>query len=159
VSDTISDGKTRVAWVSSIANINAPTAAELTAGMDLTPRITPDGLKVDPTTADVDTSSLASTFDTMEVGRIKFDNELTLKRGTTGPEDLPYSTLVYGTHGYLVIRRAIAYTTAWTAGQQVEVYPAVCGERANKSPAANEVTKYMVPIKVTSAPATNATVA
>lgn len=159
MSDLISDGRTRVAWVSSIANINAPTAAELTAGLDLTPRLTPDGLKMDPTTADVDTSSLASTFDTMEVGRIKFDGELTLKRGTTTPEDLPYSTLVYNTHGYLVIRRGIAYGTAWTAGQQVEVYPSVCGERANKAPAANEVMKFMAPLKVTTSPATNATVA
>lgn len=157
--DTISDGKTRAVWCSTIANINAPTAAECTAGMELTARITPDGLKVDPTTASVDTGSLASTYDTEEVGRIKFDNELTLKRGTTGPEDLPYSTLVYGVHGYLVIRRAVAYATAWTAGQQVEVYPAVCGERMNKPPAANEVMKYTVPIKVYSAPATNAVVA
>ncbi|MFD0570134.1 hypothetical protein ACFQ0T_14035 [Kitasatospora gansuensis] len=130
--DTISDGRTRAVWCSTIANIFAPTAAELTAGMDLTVRITPDGLKVDPTTASVDTGSLASTYDTEEVGRVKFDNELTLKRGTTGPEDLPYGTLVYGVHGFLVIRRAIAFATAWTAGQQVEVYPSVCGERMNK---------------------------
>jgi len=159
MSDVISDGKTRVAWVSSISNIAAPTTTELNGGLDLTARITPDGLKVDPTTADVDTSSLASTFDTTEVGRVKYSSELTLKRGTTGPEDLPYTTLVYGVHGYLVIRRTIAYGTAWTSGQQVEVYPAVCGERANKSPAANEVAKYMVPIKVYSAPATSAVIA
>jgi hypothetical protein len=159
MSDLISDGKTRVAWVSSIANINAPTTTELNGGMDLTPRLTPDGLKLDPTTADVDTSSLASTFDTMEVGRIKVDAELTIKRGTTTPEDLPYSTLVYGTHGYLVVRRGITYGTAWTTGQQVEVYPVVCGERANKAPAANEVMKFMAPLKVTTSPATNATVA
>jgi hypothetical protein len=157
--DLISDGKTRATWVASIANINAPTAAECNGGMDLTVRLTPDGLKVDPTTADVDTSSLASTFDTAEVGRVKYDAELTVKRGTTTPEDLPYTTLVYGVHGYLVVRRGLAYSTAYSTGQQVEVYPVVCGERHNKAPAANEVMKYMVPIKVTSAPATNATVA
>ena len=157
--DVIGDGKTRVAWVSTIANINAPTAAELTAGMDITTRITPDGLKVDPTTAGVDTGSLASTYDTEEVGRTKYDNELTLKRGTTGPEDLAYSTLVYGARGYLVVRRALAYTTAWTAGQQVEVYPTVCGERMNKASAANEVLKYTSPMKVYSPPATAAVVA
>jgi hypothetical protein len=32
MSDLISDGNTKVAWVSTIANINAPTVAELTAG-------------------------------------------------------------------------------------------------------------------------------
>ena len=71
MSDLISDGMTRVHWVTTIANINAPTAAELTAGNDFTARITPDGLKLDPSTADVDTSSLASTFDT-KTGQPKF---------------------------------------------------------------------------------------
>ncbi|MGK4583484.1 hypothetical protein [Kitasatospora sp. HPMI-4] len=159
MSDLISDGMTRVAWVASIANINAPTATELTGGLDLTPRLTPDGLKMDPTTADVDTGSLASTFDTMEVGRVKFDAELTVKRGTTPSEDQPYSTLVYGAHGFLVVRRGIGYPTAWTSGQQVEVYPVACGERANKAPAANEVMKFTSALKVTAPPATNAAVA
>lgn len=159
MSDLISDGKTRVAWVASVANINAPTTTELNGGMDLTPRLTPDGLKMDPSTADVDTSSLASTFDTMEVGRIKFDGELTVKRGSTPTEDQPYTTLLYGTHGYLVIRRGVDYATGWASGQQVEVYPVVCGERANKAPAANEVLKFMSPLKVTTQPATNSAVA
>lgn len=157
--DLISDGKTRVAWASTIANINAPTVAELNAALDLTKRITPDGLKADPSTADVDTSSLASTFDTKTVGRIGFDNELTFKRGDNPTDDAPYNTLLYGVSGYLVIRRGIAYTTAWTVGQQVEVYPITCGERANIAPAANEVTKFTSPMKVTDSPATNALVA
>ncbi|MFJ2162361.1 hypothetical protein [Streptomyces sp. NPDC087856] len=157
--DLISDGKTRVAWVTSIANINAPTATELNAGLDLTKRITPDGLKADPTTADVDTSSLASKFDTKTVGRIGFENELTMKRGDNPSDDAPYTTLVYGTVGFMVVRRGIDYTTAWTTGQQVEVYPAICGERANIAPAANEVSKFMSPIKVTDQPATAALVA
>jgi hypothetical protein len=159
MSDLISDGKTRVAWATSIANINAPTVAELTAAADYTTRITPDGLKLDPSTADVDTSSLASTFDTKTVGRVGFDTELTFKRGSTGAEDLPYTTLKYGVSGYLVVRRGIAYTTAWTTGQTVEVYPITCGEPQNSSPAANEVMKFVSPMKVTSSPATAATVA
>jgi hypothetical protein len=60
MSDLISDGMTKVVWASSISNINAPTTTELNAGSDFTTRITPDGLKIDPSTADVDTSSLAS---------------------------------------------------------------------------------------------------
>ncbi|NUS29818.1 MAG: hypothetical protein HOV92_37145 [Streptomyces sp.] len=157
--DLISDGKTRVAWASTISNINAPTVAELTAAIDLTKRITPDGLKADPTTADVDTSSLASKFDTKTVGRIGYENEVTFKRGDNPTDDAPYQTLKYGVSGYLVIRRAIDYTTAWTVGQQVEVYPITCGERANIAPAANEVSKFTSPMKTTDAPATDALVA
>src|SRR5690349_22374201 len=105
MSDLINDGMTKVVWTPTIANINAPTVAELNAGADYTQRITPDGLKLDPSTADVDTSSLASTFDTKTVGRVGFDVELTFKRGDTGPEDLPYTTLKYGVSGFLAVRR------------------------------------------------------
>lgn len=159
MADLISDGMTRVVWASSIANINAPTTTELGAGSDFTARITPDGLKTDPSTADVDTSSLASTYDTKTVGRIGMDVELTFKRGTTPTEDAPYTTLKYGVSGYLVVRRGVAYTTAWAAGQKCEVYPITCGERQNSAPAANEVLKFVSPMKVTSQPNTDATVA
>ncbi|MEU5664761.1 hypothetical protein [Streptomyces longwoodensis] len=159
MADLISDGKTRVAWLSTVANINAPTTAELNAGADYTKRITPDGLKLDPSTADVDTSSLASTFDTKTVGRVGFDVELTFKRGDNPTDDAPYSTLKYGVSGYLVVRRGLAYTTAWATGQKVEVYPITCGEPQNSSPAANEVMKFVSPMRVTDTPATAATVA
>jgi hypothetical protein len=159
MSDLISDGKTRVAWLSTCANINAPTVAELNAGADYTKRITPDGLKVDPSTADVDTSSLASKFDTKTAGRVGYETELTFKRGDNPTDDAPYSTLKYGVSGFLAIRRGVDYATAWTVGQKAEVYPIICGEPANTSPAANEVMKFVSPMKVTDPPATAATVA
>lgn len=159
MSDLISDGKTRVVWASTITNINAPTVAELNASADYTARITPDGLKTDPTTASVDTGSLASTFDTETVGRVKFENEITVKRGSTPSEDAPYQTLKYGVSGYMIVRRGVDYTTAWAIGQKCEVYPTVCGEPVNIAPAANEVMKATIPMKVTSQAATAATVA
>lgn len=160
MADTIVDGTTRVAWVSSLGNPAAPTTTELNGSADYTPRLTPDGLKLDPTTADVDTSSLASVFDTTEAGRVSYDVELTFKRGTTGTaDDAPYATLRRGVHGYLVVRRNIPYTTAWASGQQVEVYYMACGEPANVSPAANEVGKFKSPMKVTVEPNTYAMVA
>jgi hypothetical protein len=159
MSDLINDGMTKVVWATTISNINAPTTTELNAGQDFTPRITPDGLKLDPSTADVDTSSLASTFDTKTVGRIGYDAEVTFKRGTTTPEDLPFATLKYGVSGYLVVRRGIAYATAWATSQKAEVYPITCGEPQNNAPASNEVMKFTSSMKVTSAPATAATVA
>ncbi|MFE4697290.1 hypothetical protein ACFRIC_09370 [Streptomyces sp. NPDC056738] len=158
MSDLINDGMTKVCWAASIGNISSPTATELNAAADYTPRVTPDGLKVDPSTADVDTSSLASTFDTKTVGRIGYDAEITFKRGTTGGEDLPFTTLKYGVSGYLCVRRGVAYATTFSAGQKVEVYPITCGEPMNIAPAANEVAKFTSPMKVTSAPATAATV-
>jgi|SRR2546430_1619240 len=159
MSDLISDGNTKVSWVGSIANINAPTATELNGGSDWTLRITPDGLKADPSTADVDTSSLGSTFTTNQPGRRSYTVELTFKRGSTTIEDQPYTTLVYGASGYLVVRRGTAFATAYATADKVEVYPVTAGEAQNIAPAANEVNKFMSPMKVTSDPATRAVVA
>jgi uncharacterized membrane protein len=159
MSDLITDGNTKVCWVSSIANITAPTAAELNAGFDWTNRLTPDGLKTDPTTADVNTSSLASQFDTVQPGRRSYVCEITFKRGSTPTEDQPYSTLSYQTAGFLVVRRGVAYATAFATGDKCEVYPVAAGEPQNIAPTANEVLKVMVPLKVTSDPATRAVVA
>lgn len=159
MSDLISDGNTKVAWVSSVASTVAPTAAELNAGFDWTSRLTPDGLKTDPTTADVNTSSLASQFDTNQPGRRSYVCEVTFKRGSTALEDQPYTTLTYGTAGFLVVRRGVAYATAFATGDKCEVYPVTCGEPQNIAPVANEVLKVMVSLKVTSDPATRAVVA
>ncbi|MFE5514456.1 hypothetical protein ACFQ9J_28375 [Streptomyces sp. NPDC056529] len=159
MADLISDGKTRVVWLSTVANLNAPTVAELNAGADYTKRITPDGLKLDPTTADVDTSSLASKFDTGTVGRVSFDTEITFKRGDNPTDDAPFTTLKYGVSGFLFVRRGLDFTAAWAAGQKVEGYPITCAEPANMSPTANEVMKFVSKMKVTDTPATSATVA
>lgn len=159
MSDLVSDGMIRVGWVPAVANIHAPAVAELTGGTDLTPRITPDGLGIAPDTATVDTSSLASTFDTEMVGRRSYKNELTCKRGDSPADDYAYALLTYRTKGFLVVRRNIPYTTAWAATQQVEVYPVQCGEPALEAPAKNEVQKFKVPLAVTDEPDARAVVA
>jgi hypothetical protein len=159
VSDVINDGKTRVAWVTAIANIAAPTVAELNAGQDFTTRITPDGLNIPAETADVDNSSLASTYTTNRAGRRSFSPEVTFKRGDSAGDDAPWTTLTYQTMGYLVVRRVLPYTTAWAAGQKVEVYPVECGERNSIPPAPNEVAKFTSQMKLREEPNTNATVA
>lgn len=159
MADLISDGMTRVSWVPSIANINAPTAGELTAGNDWTARLTPDGLKTDPTTASVDTSSLASTFNTSTVGRRSYDIELTFKRGSTPQEDQPYTTLLYGTSGNLVVRRGVPCAQAYATNDEVEVYPVIAGERQNVAPAANEILKFTTKFEMTQPAVTSATVA
>lgn len=159
MSDLVSDGKTKVVWLSSLSSQTAPPAPELNAGADYTTRITPDGLKIDPSTAEVDTSSLASRFDTREPGRVTTDIELTFKKGSTGQEQAPWSTLTYGVHGYLAVRRGIDFETAFAAGQNVEIYPVACGEPAEQPPAANEVSKFVSKMMLTQAPTSRATVA
>ncbi|HEY5834979.1 hypothetical protein [Streptomyces sp.] len=148
MSDLISDGNTKVCWASSLSSLTAPPATELNAAADWTSRVTPDGLTTTPTTADVPTGSLASRQDTNTVGRVGWDVSVTFKKGTTVQELAPYTTLKYGVTGILIVRRGIAYETAFAAGQEVEIYPVTCGERMNIAPAANEVAKFTSPMKL-----------
>lgn len=149
MADITADGKTRVYWVTSISNQNAPTTTELNAGMDLTATMTGDGLSgLQPDTADVDSSSLASTFTSNVNGRTSFSNpQLTLKKqsGT----DTIFTTLTRDTAGFLVVRRSVTQSTAWASAQAVEVYPVLCEEVARVDPAPNTLERYIIGLKVT----------
>src|SRR5689334_9981414 len=127
MADLLSDGNIRAWWVPSIANIAAPTVAELNAGVALECVITLDGLDIKGDTASVDNTALCSTDDTEEPGRVNYTIELTVKRKDTTLEDVGWNTLTDRALGNLVVRRNATVATAWTVGQPVEVYPARCG--------------------------------
>jgi hypothetical protein len=159
VADSSSDGRTRVTYTANVANIGAPTTAELNAGTALEALITADGMAgFQPETADVDNSALNSTFSTVTTGRASFSGT-GLKLKKQSGTDTVYNLLTYGTAGYIVIRRDVSAGTAWAASQAVEVYPIVCGEVQNQDPAPNELHKYLVPLKITSQPNLRATTA
>lgn len=153
------DGKTRVAYVPTIANKSAPTVAELNAGILLQSTMTADGLVgFEATTADVDTTSLASEFDTVTVGRDSFSNTMLRLKKQTGTDTI-FDTLTKGTSGYVVIRRYVAQATAWAADQKVNVYPIICGRERELPPEANTVARYEVPTKINDEPVLRAVVA
>jgi len=154
--DLVSDGKIRVTWAPSVANINAPTVAELNAGLRLDTVMTPDGLQISAKTADVDTSSLSSTFDTSRAGRRGFDVSVKFKRQDAA--DTALSTLVFRAVGFLVVRRTVDAGTANTVGDKCEVYPGECKEGV-RGYGANAVQTVETPIGVTSDPAVAAVVA
>lgn len=158
MADALTDGNIRVSSVPSIANIAAPTTAELNAGTDLTPLITPDGLiGFEPDTAAVDNAKLNSTFNTQQPGRASWSGTALRFVRQTGT-DTVRNTLARGYVTNIVVRRAgVPYTTAWAASQSVEVYPVAAGQRKILAPAANEVEKYEVPFFVTSSPNDSAT--
>jgi hypothetical protein len=139
VADVVADGKTRVYWVTTISNQNAPTTAELNA----------DGLNgFQPDTAAVDVSSLASTFTANANGRTSFSStKLRLKKQASG--DTIFTTLVRDTAGFVVIRRSIVQSTAWASSQAIEVYPALIGEVARMDPEPNTVERYELPVQIT----------
>lgn len=157
--DIPADGKTRVYWVTTIANINAPTTTELNAGIALNSTITADGLVgFKPDTADVDTSALDSTFNTMVNGRTSFSGTMLRLKKQSGTDTI-FTTLIRDAAGYIVIRRSIAAGTAWASAQPCEVYPALCGEVARVDVEPNSLERYEIPIKITASPALRAAVA
>jgi hypothetical protein len=163
--DIVADGKTRVSWVPAVANLAAPTTTELNAGMQLQSTMTASGLSgLQPETAKVDTSSLASTFATSVNGRTSFgDIELEFKKqsGT----DTVYTTLTRDTAGFLVVRTGFAESAAWASNQggslggALRVYPMQCGEVSHRDPEENSLERYGVPMTVTSTPNLRASVA
>lgn len=160
MADVFADGNTRVSFVGAISNIALPTTTELNLGTLLQSTLTADGLMgFEASTAEVDTTSLASTFNTKTIGRDDFSGTgLRLKKQTYG-SDTVFNLFVRGTSGFIVIRRGILETTAWASAQAIEVYPVTCGQTKFLSPEANSVQKYEIPTPVTSAPNLRAAVA
>ena len=158
MADSLSDGRTRVSWVLTIASATLnPTTAELNAGTLLNSLLTPDGLVgFEPETGDVDVSAIDSTFDTKLAGRASFSGTLLRLKKQTG-SDTVYNAFVRDVAGFVVVRRDVLAGTAWGAAQAVEVYPAVTGETRNVAPESNTVHRYEVPIKVSATPNIRAT--
>lgn len=158
--DIIIDGRTRVAFVTSIANRNAPTTAELNAGTLIHDTLTADGLRgFAPETQPVDTSALSSTFNTKAPGRTDYSGTGLMLKKQSPTADTTYNTLIRDFSTNIVIRRGTSAATAWAAADKAEVYPVVCGEVQNQDPEPNSVQKYLVPVFISPEPSLRATVA
>jgi len=160
LADVFVDGNTRVAFVGAIVSIAAPTTTELNLGTLLQSFMTPDGLMgFEATTSEVDNTSLASTFNTKTIGRDDFSGTgLRFKKQTYG-SDTVFTLLTRGTSGFIVVRRGIVETVAWTSAQNVEVYPVTCGQTKFLSPEANAIQKFEIPTPITLAPNLRAVIA
>ena len=163
MADILSDGNTRVAFVASIANQAAPTTTELNAGLLLQSIITADGFEgFEPSTSDVDNTALNSRFDTVTIGRTQFSGTMLRFKKQTGT-DTVYNTLFYGVTGFIVARRYISETTAWTSGQGgggtngiVNVYPVIFGDRRDLKPEGNTLARWEIDTKISNQPSLTA---
>lgn len=138
------DGTIRLAYVATIANQAAPTVAELNAGTLLQSLVTKDGLVTPSETNTVDDAALADTFDGTVPGTFGGPVVLTFKRRTAPDADTAWNLVVYGTTGFIVVRRQIAQATAWTAAQPIEVYPGAWNQKIPVTPARNEQHRFTV---------------
>lgn len=153
----VHDGKTRVYWVPTIANKAAPTVAELNAGTSLAAFLRKDGLDIPFTQNFADNADLEDTFDAQAVGTFGANISLTIFRDDT--TDTAWNLFVYGTAGFIVVRRGVSYSTAWAAAQKAEVYPAQMHEPTPLSTASNENVAAKAMLAITDQPNLKATVA
>lgn len=151
------DGMIRIVVVSSIANIAAPTVAEIGAGTNITNFVTKDGLSVPANQNNVPNASLAETFDSELPG--SFGGTLTLTGIRDAATDTFWDLVVYGTATHLWVRRGIATATAVAASQKCEVYPITWHEPIPLQTAPNEQGRFTAAAPVRSQPNLKATVA
>lgn len=155
------DGKTKVSWLAgldSVADITAVTVAELADELVLESTITPDGLNITPTTGKIDNSNLGSEFTTNKNGRRSFDNSVKFHRQTVTADAIA-DAMVFGSEGYLFVRRGYPKALPWASGQPYEIYPCETGEPAVPASAAEQNWDYMVPLTVSDDPCTTGIVA
>lgn len=157
MSKLVYEGNVKVYWLATApANQAAPSAAEVGAGIDLTPYITKDGVSVPSTQNMVDVAGLNEVYNAEIVGSWGGGAlTLTMFRDDTS-ETNAYDLIVYGTNGALVISR---FGDGTTATDKVEVWPVEMHEPTLMQTAKDEVQKFTASFAVTAAPSVRAVVA
>lgn len=160
MADIVSDGFTRVGWLTVIASIAAPTVTELNNGTLLHDVMTSDGFNgFQPDTALVPTSKFSAVFDTNQPGRISFQGTM-LRFCKQTPTDPIFSLLFpKGVAGFVVVRRSLAAATAWLSTQSIEVYPVVTGQGRKLDTAPNTLERWESPMIFSASPNLQAAVA
>lgn len=144
---------TKVRWLPAVANIAAPSVAEIAAGTDLTPQIPSDGLQFNHTRNNASVSMLDDDFVPEDVGT--YGTGITLKFVRDDTDDDAFDLFNHGEEGFLLISRF----GAPAATKKVEVYPASSHEPAPLPTAENEYQQFEVQIAVTRKPNIRAVVA
>lgn len=111
----ILNGNTAVVWMSAVANIFLPTAAELNGGTRLEPIMRSDGLDITPKTNKIAADNLGSKYMLERMAMIGYDLKLGFHHDTLA--DTAWSLFPYKTAGFLAVRRGIAKATTFATGQ------------------------------------------
>lgn len=158
-----------VVWCSAISNKNAPTVAEITAGIRLQGLMTNDGLKTPSTGKTIDGSDAGDLFNKTFPGSYGGDmGAFTGYRDSKAAVDLAWSTLPQGASGYLVVawpgfaQDATGKgtpTAVATVGDRCEVWPSNVISRARNDPADGKLTTFTSALSFWDSPAQDAVVA
>jgi hypothetical protein len=126
----VDQGKTKLYWVAGdagIANAAAPTVAELNAGVDITClvvstyEVRPDGSETTNERAVCETANNVAPTVQNFMGNLPLFRQFDATTGAPETDDT-LNLFEFGEVGWFVRRTGKPYTTAWTAGDQVETY-------------------------------------
>lgn len=138
MSDVIYEDKLKLYFLPAVADISAPTVAEITAG-DRLVKITKDGVNVTMSEGEVDIGDLDTVFNGKLPGGISASLDLTIKRDDTD-ESATYDLTVRDAAGYLVYAPfGLAVATS-----KVAVFPGVWGTRRLDTSGSDKNQRYMV---------------
>lgn len=162
-----STGELRLSFVPSVANIHAPTLAEITAGVDLTAFLKRDGLDTPKDGNTASAADVSSPYNKTTTGTFGGDPiTLNLYRDSVPAQDTAWSTLVPpkgdapdGTPGFLIVRRFGGSAVAFAEGQDVEVWPVAVNSRTMDKIAENENQSFTAMLAVPEEPDDEAVVA
>jgi hypothetical protein len=143
-------GTTKVYFVPTIANLAAPTTAEITAGTVLTTQIAEvNGFTF--TNNPIDTPDMGSSFvskipgeDTVDTSSFRFYEDKSSNPIRT--------VLAKGTNGYIVFFPSGTAGASPAAGDKTETWPVTVASNARTYSAGNEAASYMVVLSNTAAP-------
>jgi hypothetical protein len=162
----VADGKLAVLWVPTggIADVDAPTSAELVAGTvtNITGWLTADGFTPSADEQTVADERLSTTQSFSAPGRYSQGLKIKYVYDQQAPpgdaENVVYETFKRGVQGYIVTRAGLAFDTAFTDGDVVDVWPVTCGVQSKISPDANTVLRVEQTLHVRNAVETDVVV-
>jgi hypothetical protein len=160
MADIIVDGQVWVAFVPTIANVNAPTAAELNAGTELHDTLVAGGMEgFEASTGEVDNTSFGSRFDTRMPGVSSYSGTRLILKKQSGTDTVFVALTTFATSGYLVTRFGKDKDTAVAASDKVNVYPVTTGDWDYMAPERNSMLRYWVATPIAAEPSKNVSVA
>lgn len=138
---------TRVALASAIADLGAPTVAELAGSIDIACDLTQDGLDLAKSTGSAEVTRWASRFAGRRPTRYEFSRpELVGFRFSPPDSEVLWDAAVFRAVKFLVVRRGLDVDTAWAAGQKVETYRFMFGKRTVAPSDSDDLTTFSVPL-------------
>lgn len=130
------EGTVNVYFATAVADISAPTVAEITAATDITCFLTKDGFAPNINTNNVDSAALCDVYDGQIPGSFGADVTLTMFRDDATPEDA-WDLVVYGQTGFLIVEPFGEPGVLPVAGDKVEVYEGAWHQKSPGNTAAN----------------------